>query len=552
MAVLDNLKGGSQNNTQGFPDYAKRTTLFSAATDKTAIITQDGFVQFVINNDNENTGIVEGEIYINGNFVMSLVDATTSTTHGNTSSLFPVKAGDNVTIYFGTIKTTVRCHFFPLRIFTENNTHGFPDYEKRTTLFTTDSDKSFTIEKDGYVHFAINNENLKYEANQNIVEGEIYINGKFVMSLVDATTSTAYGNTSSLFPVRAGDSVSVYFSTTKTNIRCYFFPFRSPSDAGNNEGTIITGAIVKDALGYTPAREDVLQRTEEELRDLREEVALLSGGAPINITYDGDTSGECIDEFYKVSDMVYPVERLKKCNVTFSLYDEPIPLSSGKIEENNGIITVFFRYSETEVQCIKVTQDGVYFLNTQFGEANAYITSLIEVGSGGSSVSSWEDLEDKPFYDESEVLLEWDGDSEGLDKINIGGEGLYICKISDDAFTLEQIIGANVKIISSVDGTIINKVITEEDVSEEGALMFVSGFCIIANEDTQMEGVLIPKGIWHFPPSLTDGYYVSKVSKGEIKPLDIKFIPDELYTSIYKRIDARIDAYIEEALGGEY
>lgn len=181
----------------------------------------------------------------------------------------------------------------------------------------------------------------------------------------------------------------------------------------------------------------------------------------------------------------------------------------------------------------------------------------VEGGAGGGGVSSWNDLTDKPFYDGSATFFEWDGDTTGMESVEVtfDGESMpFFYKYSDDVYTLEQLLGSTMVMSDSYAGDV--EVILREANTfiSEGAIQVNYGSVIIVPQNLSIEvedgtGVFVnfTKGTWVLNPFLA-GNYAKSISKTELKTLDIKFIPNELYT----KIDERIDAYIEEALGGDY
>ena len=182
-------------------------------------------------------------------------------------------------------------------------------------------------------------------------------------------------------------------------------------------------------------------------------------------------------------------------------------------------------------------------------------------GSGGTNTTekySWNDLIDKPFYDSSTTYLEWNGDITGMEYIEVEEDGESIpllYKYSNSVCTKDELLDCTITMVAEYGGEESIE-ITEDmllDIDDSGKLFAIGmGYVYIATEDCTLteEGVSVnfTPGLWVISPLFLGGYisYIGKES--EIKTLDIKFIPDELYT----KIDERIDAYIEEALGGEY
>lgn len=146
--------------------------------------------------------------------------------------------------------------------------------------------------------------------------------------------------------------------------------------------------------------------------------------------------------------------------------------------------------------------------------------------SGGGGASSWNDLTDKPFGDETPAPITWDGNPEGRDSIM---EMLY--KISDEVFTIDQLIGATVQRMR-------NGVITET-VLDESHLVQIAEGCIMATDNGELllmsssvtgtvNGTNIPStgtfgsldksGDWHV-------YLSCIMFPSKVKPLDEKYMP---------------------------
>lgn len=162
------------------------------------------------------------------------------------------------------------------------------------------------------------------------------------------------------------------------------------------------------------------------------------------------------------------------------------------------------------------------------------------IPSGG--VSSWNDLTDKPFYDNSVVYFEITEGYEPIEQITTE-DGVIFYKVMEDGLTLEQIVGSTG--YARMNGNPHESVITEDDlVVNDGVISAADAFFSVTDA-CEVQGATLSTGTWIiYDPT----FYIEKIEKVELKTIDSKFLPDELYAEI----DTRIDAYIEEALGGEY
>lgn len=164
---------------------------------------------------------------------------------------------------------------------------------------------------------------------------------------------------------------------------------------------------------------------------------------------------------------------------------------------------------------------------------------------------SWNDLNDRPFGEVNSVLYEWDGNTEGLEYLDMGMivdgvSGNILYKVSDTPISYENLIGG-VAYLNNLDHTSFGTgIITEDLATVEGNLIFVNnGIIIIALEDTEdASGAVLTKGIWHLNPN-DAGIYVAKAVQTTVTQLDSKYLPKDTITEW-------IDEYISDALGGDY
>lgn len=171
---------------------------------------------------------------------------------------------------------------------------------------------------------------------------------------------------------------------------------------------------------------------------------------------------------------------------------------------------------------------------------------------GSSGVSSWNDLTDKPFGEEKSLATLIDGSYEAkYYASNSFWEGGCIPSISDVHLTNGETYIVTFDGIEYVcECTILN------------GLPFVGNPAVMGDTDNGIPFAIIedvtgqtfgePAFSWVPTPSsnptadLTVSYNIKLVSECvSITKIDPKYIPMDA-------IDARIDAYIEEALGGEF
>ncbi len=178
-------------------------------------------------------------------------------------------------------------------------------------------------------------------------------------------------------------------------------------------------------------------------------------------------------------------------------------------------------------------------------------------------VKSWNDLEDKPFYDSRKTVIKtkeipinftFDGNIEGKEIIDLGlGNGTYYVKLSDIPLTVDQMIGSNV---SFFQGEESNFVFTEELIGQvsEAFISAMDRMVISVLQDyADLDGLILPKGFWG--PCIPSELYISSFTntkpiivttetiEGELKKIDPKFIP--YGTPDWNQDDETAEGYIK-------
>lgn len=192
------------------------------------------------------------------------------------------------------------------------------------------------------------------------------------------------------------------------------------------------------------------------------------------------------------------------------------------------------------------------------------------VASNGGGVSSWNDLTDKPFYDEGTKTATLDYANPPAVGIDLMGDVLY--KVTDDILTEADINSANISLSGTIGGIDTN--FSQESNVDTAAAAYPFTFGTVYQFNYEVNGTTVAVTIgavtqtgafeefgmsFNIPETGTYIAYsflsgegtinsISLERDGELKTLDIKFIPNDLYTEI----DQRIENYINEALGGEY
>lgn len=203
------------------------------------------------------------------------------------------------------------------------------------------------------------------------------------------------------------------------------------------------------------------------------------------------------------------------------------------------------------------TVDGVNDLIAYVNEHGSEVTGMkADIQANADAISelapvaktgSWNALKDKPFGDSDAILIEWDGNTEGLEAVINENENGGMYRVSGLTPSVEEFIGA---IIVEHNGNpyelrlMEEYQITEDDiVYGDNAIAVNTGNICIAYEDgaTLLEGsIVLPKaGLYFYNsgihlPENHDGevlifvYSMTYGGDSSIKTLDEKYIPDTI------------------------
>lgn len=128
----------------------------------------------------------------------------------------------------------------------------------------------------------------------------------------------------------------------------------------------------------------------------------------------------------------------------------------------------------------------------------------IEVASGsGGGVSSWNDLEDKPF-EVAAKIYEYNSNTTYDEVIVVSEEeSLELVKISDDVVESDMFIGGSIAIQATLDGETLTEstTITEDMIASiDGAYVISDGCIVVTAESVQYPfadiDLVIPRGVW--------------------------------------------------------
>ena len=149
---------------------------------------------------------------------------------------------------------------------------------------------------------------------------------------------------------------------------------------------------------------------------------------------------------------------------------------------------------------------------------------------GGGGVSSWNDLKDKPFYEESKTLLEWDGDTTGHETIDLAGTTYVHLEMTG---SIEDVVGSTLTIVAGDEtlSTVLEGEYAPVKINENGTLYSIEPvyIFIVLEDNVQIveggETTTFPYAGWYVMHPDVFGGYFSSIVKTVIKRIDNKFLP---------------------------
>lgn len=168
-----------------------------------------------------------------------------------------------------------------------------------------------------------------------------------------------------------------------------------------------------------------------------------------------------------------------------------------------------------------------------------HLNHMEEGIANAGGVSSWNDLQDKPFYSEMvEGIAEFDGDLTGKECLDAGG-GVSFVKITENTVTLEQLIGSTV-VVKAPDGhdditlEITEDMIQVQTATETAGVMNVGHdgmpLMFVAYGDMAAEGAPFSDGTY-FMYQLIDDSAAYTRSLSFVHKIDEKYLPDSVKKS---------------------
>lgn len=213
--------------------------------------------------------------------------------------------------------------------------------------------------------------------------------------------------------------------------------------------------------------------------------------------------------------------------------DESLLLGEDLYESYPNNQYPFGIYIQPDGECSITTTENIRCISISYETEiiHKIDKKFLPEGTGGSGVSSWNDLTDKPFYEEFGQIVISKPDEPETFSLLLEGNNLNFCKISDLTFTKEQLISC---IITNEKGEQI-KIEEESFMPEEqydGMIVIDPGILIVYNQYVSA----IPESLYFSFPStgiwihedLYDEFKSIEYNGQVIHPLDEKFIPDSI------------------------
>lgn len=181
--------------------------------------------------------------------------------------------------------------------------------------------------------------------------------------------------------------------------------------------------------------------------------------------------------------------------------------------------------------------------------------------SDAKYASSWNDLTDKPFYEETIVVksdtLTWDGNTDGLVVIENEGAANVYYKVSDEIPTIDDLIGGSATIINDSGSKITIELNETNMVDLDGCIQdFDGNFMVLNRTSITVDGVTITfpsTGTYlckythgTFTSSLTlPGYGKFASEQTMVKRLDEKYLPYSEASPTIKIVGDATDGNLE-------
>lgn len=194
---------------------------------------------------------------------------------------------------------------------------------------------------------------------------------------------------------------------------------------------------------------------------------------------------------------------------------EPFIIICSAAEIGYDLVYCIFDISEPSQHTVRIYKGKVHQIDPK------YIPDSINISVDYEENDSVNPgfIKNRPFYDNSKTLLEWDGNTEGLEYIEIqytenSDQEIYYYKISDAPFAVEELYN-NAYILTSTEEKyeITEDVIkTKEDSKDLGDAFVVGELLLVTPDDLTMTmgstSITFTKGIWHINPLIIENVFL--------------------------------------------
>lgn len=222
--------------------------------------------------------------------------------------------------------------------------------------------------------------------------------------------------------------------------------------------------------------------------------------------------------------------------------------------------------------------EGIYTAMTGFWKGVEAGQVIMAESVDETGKVTWKPVEH--YHMKNEAVLSWDGNTSGLEYIEGANSDypLQYLKISDIPLHPLELIGYTAKFMAT-SGEVVTQVITEDLLTQEDTAVHFNGLLVSVFAEITLNDVNFTPGLWHLSKGQAGGY-VSEIFKEVPVKIPEKFLPGGSVSlpsvteadngehlevvngnwevvpfnnsALKTSVEALIDAYIEEALGGDY
>lgn len=234
---------------------------------------------------------------------------------------------------------------------------------------------------------------------------------------------------------------------------------------------------------------------------------------------------------------------------------EPFVILCSVAETGYDLIYCIFDIAEHSQHTIRIYKGKVHQIDPKYIPDSINIS--VDYEENDNKKSGF--IMNRPFYDNTKTLLEWDGNTEGLEYIELqdaenGESEIVYYKISGTPFSVEELCNNAYMLTSTGERYKITKddITTKEDNEIlENAFVLRDLIAVIPDDmilpiGTVSESIPVTftKGVWSINPLLIENLFIKTITNGNIKKLDAKFLPDS-FQADWEENDTENRSYIK-------